>query len=137
MRDLLPEHPHDARIDEEVPQLAQVEGAELLANEARCRLMTAGFTDREVAEWAPALSTSRTKVREISTRFSSGSRNKKAGHHPATMLQTERAERDMTMDINNIGAVFALELQRQLVARSEDLDARERRLNERERSLRA
>ena len=35
------------------------------------------------------------------------------------------------------GAVFASELQRQLVARSEDLDAREHRLNEKERSLRA
>ncbi len=33
------------------------------------------------------------------------------------------------------GALFASELQRQLVARSEDLDARERRLDERERSL--
>ena len=35
------------------------------------------------------------------------------------------------------GAVFASELLRQLVARSEDLDARERRLDEQERSLRA
>jgi len=35
------------------------------------------------------------------------------------------------------GAVFVSELQRQLVARSEDLDVREHRLNERERSLRA
>ena len=35
------------------------------------------------------------------------------------------------------GAVFAVELQRQLVERSEDLDARASRLDERERSLRA
>jgi len=35
------------------------------------------------------------------------------------------------------GAVFASELQRRLVARSEDLDFREQRLYERERSLRA
>ena len=52
MRNLLPEHPHDAGLAEEVPQLAQIEGAELLANEARTRLLAAGFTDREVAEWA-------------------------------------------------------------------------------------
>ena len=37
----------------------------------------------------------------------------------------------------NHGAVFALELERQLVARSEALDVRERRLDEREQSLRA
>jgi hypothetical protein len=35
------------------------------------------------------------------------------------------------------GAVFASELQRRLVARPEGLDAREHRLNEKERSLRA
>ncbi len=35
------------------------------------------------------------------------------------------------------GAVLASEVQRQLVARSEDRDAREHRLNEKERSLRA
>ena len=35
------------------------------------------------------------------------------------------------------GAVFASELERRLVARSEDLDFREQRLDERERSLRA
>jgi len=34
-------------------------------------------------------------------------------------------------------AVFAVELQRQLVARAEDLDVRERRLDDRKRSLRA
>ena len=37
----------------------------------------------------------------------------------------------------NHGAVFAPELERQLVARSEALDIREHRLNEKERSLRA
>ena len=35
------------------------------------------------------------------------------------------------------GAVFGSELQRKLVARSEDLDAQEHRLNEKERSLRS
>lgn len=45
---------------------------------------------------------------------------------------------DVEVDVDvDRGGVFASELQRQLVTRSEDLDARERRLNEKERSLRA
>jgi hypothetical protein len=46
------QHPHDAGIDEEVPQLAQIEGAHLLANAARPFLTECGFTARQILEWA-------------------------------------------------------------------------------------
>lgn len=52
MIQLKPEHPHDAGIDETMPDFDHFEGAELLANEARSRLRHAGFTDDEVDEWA-------------------------------------------------------------------------------------
>ena len=47
-----PEHPHDSGVDEEVPELAQIEGAHLLANAARPFLGDCGFTDRQILEWA-------------------------------------------------------------------------------------
>lgn len=52
MRDLIPEHPHDAGIPEQVPDLAQIEGARLLANEAVPVLEPMGFARRQVREWA-------------------------------------------------------------------------------------
>lgn len=50
--DLIPEHPHDAGIKEQVPELGQIEGARLLANEARLDLLRVGFTESEILEWA-------------------------------------------------------------------------------------
>lgn len=50
--ELKPEHPHDAGVAEQVPELAQIEGGRLLANEAGASLRELGFTDTEIAEWA-------------------------------------------------------------------------------------
>jgi hypothetical protein len=52
MRDIEPEHPHEAGIEERIPDKLQVEGAELLANESRPLLREQGFSDREIDEWA-------------------------------------------------------------------------------------
>ena len=52
MSRLQPEHPHDAGIEEEVPDQSHIEGAELLANETRAALREQGFTDTEIDEWA-------------------------------------------------------------------------------------
>ncbi len=46
------EHPHDAGVPEVHPRLAQIEGAHILANEARSRLYECGFDDNEILEWA-------------------------------------------------------------------------------------
>jgi hypothetical protein len=51
---LEPEHPHDAGVEEQIPDLSYIEGAELLANETRQRLTAQGFTDDEIDEWAMA-----------------------------------------------------------------------------------
>lgn len=52
MTEIQPEHPHDAGVRERVPDAMQLEGAELLANEARPRLRALGFSDDEIDEWA-------------------------------------------------------------------------------------
>jgi hypothetical protein len=52
MIQLKPEHPHQAGVEETEPDFDHFEGAELLANEARPRLRSAGFTDDEIDEWA-------------------------------------------------------------------------------------
>jgi hypothetical protein len=52
MRSLAPEHPHDAGLRERIPDRSHIEGAELLANQARSTLRSRGFTDDEVDEWA-------------------------------------------------------------------------------------
>jgi hypothetical protein len=49
---LEPEHPHDAGLQEQVPDLSHIEGAELLANETREDLTRQGFTNKEIDEWA-------------------------------------------------------------------------------------
>jgi hypothetical protein len=55
MPDPVPEHPSEAGIPEEKPEeLGQLEGAFLLANEARERLHARGFTDVQIDEWAEA-----------------------------------------------------------------------------------
>lgn len=49
---LEPEHPRDSGLAEEMPDQAHIEGAELLANQARPILSHLGFTDDEINEWA-------------------------------------------------------------------------------------
>ena len=46
------DHPHDVGVEEICPELAQIEGAHLLANAAREFLRGCGFDDREILEWA-------------------------------------------------------------------------------------
>jgi hypothetical protein len=48
----IPHQPHDIGVPEETPELAQIEGAHLLANEAREFLTGCGFTDRAILLWA-------------------------------------------------------------------------------------
>lgn len=52
MTDIEPEEPHEAGVRERVPDKLQVEGAELLANDARQRLQDQGFSDRQIDRWA-------------------------------------------------------------------------------------
>lgn len=53
MDDLTPERPRDAGVPEEVPEATSaIEGARILANEARERLRQDGFTDDEIDKWA-------------------------------------------------------------------------------------
>lgn len=49
---LHPEHPHGAGLEEESPDRSHVEGAELLANQARGILSRFGFTSEQIDEWA-------------------------------------------------------------------------------------
>ncbi len=44
--------PHDFGVEERVPTLGQIEGARLLANEARPFLTHCGFTDDQIVHWA-------------------------------------------------------------------------------------
>lgn len=48
----VPHHPHDVGVEETIPDLAQIEGAHLLANAAREFLRHCGFDDRQILEWA-------------------------------------------------------------------------------------
>lgn len=58
MDDLTPERPRDAGVPEEVPEeLSAIEGARILANEARERLRGDGFTDDEIDKWAESFIT--------------------------------------------------------------------------------
>jgi hypothetical protein len=50
--ELRPEHPHEAGVEEAVPELAQIEGARLLANRAAEVLGPIGFSELELEEWA-------------------------------------------------------------------------------------
>ncbi len=55
---VFPERPRDASVPEEVPSsTSAIEGARLLGNEARPRLRSDGFTDRQIDEWAEAFIT--------------------------------------------------------------------------------
>ena len=52
MTRLTPADPHDVGVEEQVPDLAQLEGAHLLANEARPHLADCGFSEHQILEWA-------------------------------------------------------------------------------------
>ncbi len=54
MGDLKPERPLDAGVEEAVPEPPGVEGAHVLADQARERLRASGFTDEQIDEWADA-----------------------------------------------------------------------------------
>ncbi len=47
-----PEHPEEAGVAEEIPELGNIEGARLLGNDARARLRADGFDDAQIDEWA-------------------------------------------------------------------------------------
>ena len=51
---LLPELPRAAGVAEAVPDSDGIEGAHVLADEARERLRLSGFTDDEIDAWADA-----------------------------------------------------------------------------------
>jgi hypothetical protein len=50
----IPHRPRDAGVEERVPDLAQIEGAHLLANQARPFLAGCGFDDDQILRWAEA-----------------------------------------------------------------------------------
>jgi hypothetical protein len=52
--DVIPEEPADAGVAEEEPELEEVEPVNLLANDARSRLRSDGFSDEEIGRWAEA-----------------------------------------------------------------------------------
>ncbi|CAN5145143.1 hypothetical protein BH20ACT9_BH20ACT9_07150 [soil metagenome] len=52
--ELVPEPPREAGVDEAEPEAMQVEGARLLADQARERLRGQGFGDEQIRLWAGA-----------------------------------------------------------------------------------
>lgn len=50
----IPHRPQEVGIPEETPELAQIEGAHLLANAARPFLSRCGFDDDQILRWAEA-----------------------------------------------------------------------------------
>lgn len=48
----LPQHPKETGVHDLIPDVAQLEGAHLLANEARPFLSSCGFSEVHVLEWA-------------------------------------------------------------------------------------
>ena len=48
----IPHRPADVGVEERTPELAQLEGAHLLANEARPFLTDCGFDDTQILHWA-------------------------------------------------------------------------------------
>ncbi|HVL52433.1 MAG TPA: hypothetical protein VM754_13150 [Actinomycetota bacterium] len=54
MADLEPQYPEEAGVDDSTPDLAQIEGAQLLATDAKPRLKEQGFTDQQIDEWTDA-----------------------------------------------------------------------------------
>ncbi len=54
LADLTPEDPDEAGVAEQEPDSAHIEGARLLANQAREALRARGFSDEQIREWAEA-----------------------------------------------------------------------------------
>jgi hypothetical protein len=50
----VPHRPREVGVRERTPDLAQIEGAHLLANEARPFLSECGFDDDQILKWAEA-----------------------------------------------------------------------------------
>lgn len=50
--DLEPEHPEEAGVDQKTPDRSRVEGAHLLASQARDRLAREGFAEDQILDWA-------------------------------------------------------------------------------------
>ena len=48
----IPRHPCETGAHDQIPDLGQLEGAHLLANEARPFLAGCGFSKRQILEWA-------------------------------------------------------------------------------------
>jgi hypothetical protein len=48
----VPTKPEDVGVEEEVPDLPNIEGARLLGNDARKRLHADGFDDQQIDAWA-------------------------------------------------------------------------------------
>lgn len=47
-----PTNPEDVGVEEEIPDLGNIEGARLLGNDARERLHADGFDDAQIDAWA-------------------------------------------------------------------------------------
>ncbi|MBW3667262.1 MAG: hypothetical protein KY394_06680, partial [Actinobacteria bacterium] len=50
--ELSPARPAEEGVPEETPDLAQIEPAHILANDARDELRAQGFTDEQIHKWA-------------------------------------------------------------------------------------
>jgi hypothetical protein len=51
-RNLKPERPISAGVEEEIPESSEIEGAMLLTNDAFPRLVRSGFTRQQILLWA-------------------------------------------------------------------------------------
>ena len=51
-RDLTPQEPEESGVPKESPPDTQIEGASLLANQAKPRLAERGFNERQIDKWA-------------------------------------------------------------------------------------
>jgi hypothetical protein len=54
MKDIEPERPDDAGVEEKTPPTMQVEGARVLADDAKPLLEDKGFSDEQIRRWADA-----------------------------------------------------------------------------------
>ena len=54
MKDIEPERPHESGVEEATPPTMQVEGAHVLADDAKPLLEGKGFSDDQVRRWADA-----------------------------------------------------------------------------------
>jgi hypothetical protein len=52
MSDIEPERPSEAGVEEEIPSTMQIEGARVLADDARPLLEGRGFSDDQIRRWA-------------------------------------------------------------------------------------